>query len=87
MNPTSGPWTQYKGSYKAPNKNHTLFSRLTYVSSPTTTYDFMGSARYLDGQGNFGAKVAQNGGISQNYKVFTGQLRQRYRSGDVRRRN
>ena len=38
----------------------------------------MVSARYLDGEGNFGAKVAPNGGISQNYKIYTGQLRQRY---------
>jgi hypothetical protein len=40
----------------------------------------MFSGRILDGQGNFGAKVAQNGGISQKYKIFTGQLRQRYLS-------
>jgi len=78
VNPTSGPWTQFKGSYKAPNNNHTLFTRFTYVSSPTVTYDAMVSGRYLDGQGNFGAKVAQDGGISQNYKIYTGQLRQRY---------
>jgi len=80
VNPTSGPWTQYKGSFKAPNNNHTGFARLTYVSSPTITYDFMGSARFLNGEGNFGGKVAQNGGISQDYKIYTGQLRQRYLS-------
>jgi hypothetical protein len=78
VNPISGPWTQYKGSFKAPNNNHTLFSRLTLVSSPTVTYDAMVSARYLKGEGNFGARVAQNGGISQVYKVYTGQVRQRY---------
>lgn len=78
VNPTSGPWTQFKGSYKAPNNNHTLFTRFTYVSSPTVTYDAMFSGRYLDGEGNFGAKVAQDGGISQDYKIYTGQLRQRY---------
>ena len=78
VNPTSGPWTQYKGAFLAPNKNHTLYERLTLVSSPTVTYDAMLSGRYLDGQGNFGAKVAQTGGISQKYKIFTGQLRQRY---------
>jgi hypothetical protein len=76
--PTSGSWSQYQGTFRAPNDNHTLFSRLTYVSSPTITYDAMGSVRYLKGEGNFGAKVAQNGGISQDYKVYTGQLRQRY---------
>jgi hypothetical protein len=40
----------------------------------------MGSARFLDGEGNFGNKVAQNGGISQTYRIYTGQLRQRYLS-------
>ncbi|HEX4682675.1 MAG TPA: hypothetical protein VH277_08210, partial [Gemmatimonadaceae bacterium] len=80
VNPTSGPWDQYRGSFLAPNKNHTLYERLTWVNSPNVTYDFMGSGRILDGQGNFGTKVAQNGGISQKYGVYTGQLRQRYLS-------
>jgi hypothetical protein len=78
VNPTSGPWSQYQGSFLAPNKNHTLFGRLTYVQSPTVTYDAMVSARLLDGEGNFGAKVSQDGGISQNYDIYTAQLRQRY---------
>ena len=78
VNPTSGPWTQYQGSFLAPNKNHTLFTRLTMVQSPSVTYDAMVSARFLKGQGNFGARVSQDGGISQDYKIYTGQLRQRY---------
>ena len=79
VNPTSGPWTtQYKGSFLAPNKNQTLYERLTYVQSANNTIDVMGSARFLDGQGNFGAKVAQSGGISQTYRIYTGQLRDRY---------
>ena len=84
VNPISGPFGQFRGSFLAPNKNHSLYSRLTYVQSPRVTYDAMVSARYLDGEGNFGARVSQDGGISQNYKIFTGQLRQRYlaRSGN-----
>lgn len=78
VNPTSGPWTQYKGSFKAPNKNHTLFSRLTYVQSPKVTYDAMFSGRLLKGEGNFGGRSSQDAGISQDYKIYTGQLRQRY---------
>ena len=78
VNPTSGPFTQYKGSFLAPNRNHTMFTRLTLVQSPNVTYDAMVSARYLKGQGNFGARVAQISGISQDYKIYTGQLRQRY---------
>ncbi len=78
VTPTSGSWSQYQGSFLAPNKNHTLFSRLTMVQSPSVTYDAMVSARFLKGQGNFGGRVSQKGGISQDYKIYTGQLRQRY---------
>ena len=78
VNPTSGPWSQYKGSFLAPNKNHTLFTRLTWVQNPEFTYDAMVSARFLRGEGNFGAKVSQDGGISQKYDIYTAQLRQRY---------
>jgi hypothetical protein len=78
VTPTSGPFNQYAGSFHAPNKNHTLYSRLTLVQSPSVTYDAMGSVRILNGQGNFGARVAQIGGISQKYGIYTGQLRQRY---------
>lgn len=78
VNPTSGPWGQYKGSFLAPNKNHTLFTRLTYVQNPKFTYDAMLSARYLIGEGNFGGRVSQGAGISQDYDIYTAQLRQRY---------
>ena len=78
VNPTSGPFSQFKGSFLAPNNNHTAFTRLTLIGSPTTTYDAMGSVRILSGEGNFGARVSKDGGISQKYKIFTGQLRQKY---------
>jgi hypothetical protein len=78
--PTSGAWTTspFKGSFKAPNDNSTTYLRLTFVQSPQITYDAMLSARYLRGEGNFGGRVAANGGISQTYDIYTGQLRQRY---------
>ena len=76
--PVSGGWSQYKGSFLAPNKNHTLFTRLTYVQSPKITYDAMVSARYLRGEGNFGGRTSADGGISQKYDIYTAQLRQRY---------
>ena len=78
--PTSGgtQWAPYQGSFLAPNKNHTMFGRLTMVQSPNVTYDAMLSARLLKGEGNFGARVSKDGGISQDYKIYTGQLRQRY---------
>jgi hypothetical protein len=78
VNPISGPWQQYRGAFKAPNRNHTLFSRFTYAQSPKFTYDAMVSARLLKGEGNFGGRVSQDAGISQDYKIYTGQLRQRY---------
>jgi hypothetical protein len=83
VNPTSGADFQakYKGSFLAPNKNHTLFTRLTWVESPKVTYDAMVSARFLVGEGNFGARVANISGISQDYKIYTAQLRQRYLGG------
>ncbi|MDB4879842.1 MAG: putative oar protein [Gemmatimonadetes bacterium] len=78
VNPTSGPWDSFKGSFLAPNRNHTGFTRLTWVQSPTVTYDAMGSARFLKGEGNFGARVSKDAGISQDYRIYTGQLRQRF---------
>ena len=81
VNPTSGPWAaQYKGSFLAPNKNHTLFTRLTYVQSPAITYDAMVSARFLKGESFFGGRVSHDGGISQDYAIYTAQLRQRFRA-------
>ena len=81
VNPTSGAnWAQYKGSFLAPNKNHSSYGRLTWVHNPRVTYDAMFSARFLRGEGNFGGRVSQDGGISQAYEIYTGQLRQRYLS-------
>jgi len=82
VNPTTAAakttWPTVQGAFLAPNKNHTLFSRLTYVQSPRITYDFMGSTRFLRGEGNFGGRVSQDAGISQKYEIYTAQLRQRY---------
>ena len=82
VNPTTAAatttWPAAKGSFLAPNTNHTLFTRLTYVQSPRLTYDFMGSSRFLRGEGNFGGKASQDAGISQKYEIYTAQLRQRY---------
>ena len=81
VNPASGAhWTAYKGSFLAPNKNHSSYARLTWVQNPRITYDAMVSARFLRGEGNFGGRVSQDGGISQEYEIYTGQLRQRYLS-------
>ena len=82
VNPTTAAantrWPTLRGSFAAPNKNHTVFSRLTYVQSPRITYDFMGSTRFLRGEGNFGGRVSQDAGISQKYEIYTAQLRQKF---------
>jgi hypothetical protein len=79
VNPSSGTnWAPYKGAFLAPNKNHSSYTRLTWVQSPRLTYDAMVSARFLRGEGNFGGRVSQDGGISQKYEIYTGQLRQRF---------
>lgn len=76
--PTTAQWSQFRGTLKAPQKNHTLFSRLTATPNEENTVDFMWSTRILDGEGNFGGRVSRDGGISQEYLIHTGQLRHRW---------
>lgn len=71
-------WNQYKGSFLAPQRNHTFFSRLTATPTDKSTYDFMWSTRILDGEGNFGGRSSRNAGISQEYLINTAQLRHRW---------
>ncbi len=75
---TYAPWQKYKGSFLAPQKNHTFFSRLTATPNDKSTYDFMWSTRILDGEGNFGGRSSQDAGISQEYLINTAQLRHRW---------
>ena len=78
--PVSNPslWTQYSGSFKAPNLNHNGFFRGTYTPSERNTFDFSWALRYMTGESNFGGRTAQNGGIDQSYLINVGQLRHRY---------
>ena len=76
--PTTAAWSQFRGTLKAPQKNHTVFSRLTATPNEENTVDFMWSTRILDGEGNFGGRVSRDGGISQEYLIHTGQLRHRW---------
>ena len=63
---------------KAPQKNHTLLTRLTATPSEKNTFDLMWSTRILDGESIFGGRVSRDGGISQEYLIHTGQLRHRW---------
>jgi hypothetical protein len=79
VNPTL--WDQYRGSFKAPNLNHTGFLRGTYTPSERNSFDLSWSTRYMTGESNFGPgnpNVAQNGGIDQSYFINVAQLRHRY---------
>jgi hypothetical protein len=76
--PATSAWPQFAGSFKAPSRNHTGLGRLTFVPDSQTTYDLIWSTRKLTGEGNFGVRTAQAGGISQDYTIHTGQLRQRW---------
>lgn len=75
---TAAAWTQYKGSFLAPQRNHTFFTRLTATPSEKSTYDVMWSTRLLSGEGNFGGKSSRTAGISQEYLINTAQLRHRW---------
>jgi hypothetical protein len=76
--PTTAAWTQYRASVKAPQKNHTFFTRLTAPLTERSTYDFMWSTRVLDGESNFGGRATRDAGISQEYLINTAQLRHRW---------
>jgi Carboxypeptidase regulatory-like domain len=74
-------WSQYAGSFKAPNLNHTGFLRATYTPSERNTLDASWSTRYMTGESFFGPgspPVARNGGIDQTYFINIAQLRHRY---------
>ncbi len=75
---TFAGWQQYRGSFLAPQRNHTFFARLTAPVNEKNTYDLMWSTRKLSGEGNFGGRTSQDGGISQEYTIHTGQLRHRW---------
>ena len=81
VNPTNRTlWSQYAGSFKAPNLNHTGYLRTTWVPNDRNTIDGMYSLRYMTGESNYGNLVSRDGGISQKYVVQTGQLRHRWLS-------
>jgi hypothetical protein len=75
---TFAGWANYRGSYLAPQKNHTVFTRLTATPTEKSTYDFMWSTRILEGEGNFGGRSSRDAGISQEYLINTAQLRHRW---------
>lgn len=76
--PTTAAWANRRENVLAPNRNHTLFTRLTATPNDRNTVDLMWSSRYMTGESNFGGRVSRDGGISQKYFINTGQLRHRW---------
>jgi hypothetical protein len=75
---TSTTFSQYAGSFRAPNHNHTALSRLTFTPNARNNLDLIWSSRYMTGESNFGVKVARDGGITQKYFINTALLRHQY---------
>jgi hypothetical protein len=71
-------WDALRGSFKAPNLNHTGFLRGTYTPSERNTFDGSWATRYMTGESFFGGIVARDGGIDQSYFINVAQLRHRY---------
>lgn len=71
-------WDRYRGSFAAPNRNHTGFLRLTYTPSERQSVDAEWASRYMTGESFFGGIVARPGGITQKYFINIGQVRHTY---------
>ncbi len=65
----SGLWDSYKGTFEAPNKNHTGVLRLTYQHSNEHTFDAIWSTRYLSSKTFFGGTAAEPAGIFGQYHI------------------
>lgn len=76
--PASAVWDALRGSFKAPNLNHTGFARVTYTPSERNTLDASWATRYMTGESFFGGITARDGGIDQSYFINVAQLRHRY---------
>jgi carboxypeptidase family protein len=75
---TSPQFSQYAGSFRAPNQNHTGLARVTYTRDPKNSFDLIWSSRYMTGGSNFGTRTAREGGITQKYFINTALLRHQY---------
>lgn len=64
-----GLWDGYKGTYEAPNENHTGVVRFTYQHSANQTFDYIWSTRYLSSKTFFGGTAAEQAGIFGQYHI------------------
>lgn len=70
-----GLWDRYKGTFEAPNENHTGVLRLTYQPSVDHSLDYIWSSRYLSSKTFFGGTVAEQGGIFGQYHINSHMLK------------
>lgn len=70
-----GIWDRFRGTFSAPNKNHTGVARLTYQPSNTQTLDLIWASRYLESKTFFGGTAAEPAGIFGKYHVNSTMLK------------
>ncbi|MDZ7306583.1 MAG: TonB-dependent receptor, partial [candidate division KSB1 bacterium] len=70
-----GIWDRYRGTFSAPNKNHTGVARLTYQPVSTHSLDLIWSSRYLESKTFFGGTAAEPAGIFGKYHINSVMLK------------
>ncbi len=70
-----GLWDRYRGTFEAPNRNHTGVVRLTYQQSSEHTFDYIWASRYLTSKTFFGGTVAEPAGIYGDYHINSHMLK------------
>lgn len=70
-----GIWDRYKGTFKAPNRNHTAVGRLTFQPSSDHTLDAIWSRRQLSSKTFFGGTAAEPAAIFGQYNITSLMLK------------
>jgi hypothetical protein len=70
-----GLWDRYRGTFDAPNRNHTGVLRLTYQHTDDQTFDYIWSTRRLTSKTFFGGIFAEQAGIFGEYDINSHMLK------------
>ncbi|MEX1138280.1 MAG: TonB-dependent receptor [Bacteroidota bacterium] len=62
-----GLWDRYRGTFKAPSRNHTGVARLTYQESTDHTFDYIWSTRNYSSITEFGGTAAEPSAILNDF--------------------
>lgn len=71
-------WDSYAGVFKAPSRNQTALSRLTFAPNTANLFDGIWSLRYTTGEALFGGQDSYASAVAQKYLVNTVKLRHRW---------